>query len=987
MIGSLVSPRFVGRTEELDHLLRTATTVRAGTPASCLLAGEAGVGKSRLVAELARQLEADGWRVLTGQCVELGGDGLPLAPLADVLRTLARTTPPEQLDEFLGAARRELVWLMPGLADDGSDGGGASPAQLLELVLGVVTRVGRDAPLLLVVEDLHWADRSTLELVAFLSRALQGTSVLLLMTYRSDELHRTHPLRPLLTTWERGRSVVRVGLERLTRAEVRDQLAGILGQDPPAPVVDAVYERSQGNAYLAEEILGIIEAGRPPDELPPSLRDVLLTHVELLTADARATVLAASAAGTSVSEALLAEVVDLDPPVLAVALREAVEHHLLVVDDTLPGYAFRHALTRDAVYHDLLPGERVQLHSSYGEALTADPALGGRGVSAMLAHHWYAALDLPRALESAVAAGRQAVRHAPADALEHFERALEVWPRVAEAEELAGSDHVGVMDEAATAAYNAGRTDRGLQLLDRALAELPEDAPRTRRATLLISRAVAVRDLGRERDAYAVLQDAMPLVPEDEPSEARARVLAALAAVCMRLGEFESCADYGRRAVEAAQAVGARAPEADATITLGVALSHLDQPDEGLERVRHGLELARQLGDGTITLRAYVNLSDGLEESCRHAEAADTAREGMRLAEEYGDVRIISAYLAGNLAEPLIRLGRWDEASETLTGALQDDRERFFAGTLLELLAQMAVLRGDVLEASVRLREAQAALEGDSDPQYVLSLALIAAELARLEGDPKRGLGLLEDAFGGDGKPWARYRWPMLWEAARSLAELRTRAHDRHEEPGEDVDTWDRRLAESLSSLAAQSPHACAYRRLCEAEQSRGDLAAGSWTNAVEACRESEDPYLMSYALGRRAEAEVAGSDRAAATADLRESLRLAEQLGASLLVTRAEQLARRARLDLGDHEGVDNTTREGDPADVEALGLTGRELDVLGLIADGRPNAEIARTLFISPKTVSVHVSNILAKLQVRSRVEAAAVAHRHGIYGPPGE
>ncbi|MBV9830095.1 MAG: AAA family ATPase [Marmoricola sp.] len=983
MIGSLVSPRFVGRTEELDHLLRTADEVRAGSTASCLVAGEAGVGKSRLVAELAQRLESDGWRVLTGRCVELGGDGLPLAPLADVLRTLALTTTPEQLDDFLGAARRELVWLLPDLAGAAPDGGGASPAQLLELVLGVVARVGRDRPLLLVVEDLHWADRSTLELVAFLTRALQGTSVLLVMTYRSDELHRTHPFRPLLTTWERGRSVVRLELARLTRAEVRDQLAGILAEDPPGHVVDAVFERSQGNAYLAEEVLGIIQGGRPADELPPSLRDVLLTHVELLSPDAQATVRAASAAGTSVSEALLARVVELEPLGLGAALREAVEHHLLVVDDAIPGYAFRHALTRDAVYHDMLPGERVQLHSSYGEALSTDPALGGRGVSGMLAHHWYAALDLPRALDASVAAGRQAVTHAPADALEHFERALEVWPRVAEAEALAGNDHVGIMDEAATAAYNAGRTDRGLQLLDRALAELPPDAPRTRRASLLIGRAVAVRDLGRERDAYAVLQDAMPLVPEDEPSETRAKVLAALAGVCMRLGEFEACAEHGRRAVEAAQAVGAQAPEADATITLGVALSHLDQVDEGLVSVRRGLELARELGDGRIILRAYVNLSDGLEESCRHEEAAEAAREGMQLAEQYGAIRIISAYLAGNLAEPLMRLGRWDEAREIATSALQDDRERFFAGTLLELLAQMAVFRGDVAEASQRLTEALAVLEEDDDPQYFMPLAFIGAELARLEGDPARGLGLLDDALGGPYTPWARYRWPLLWEAARCLAELRTRARDRHEEHGADVDAHALQITESVAVLSARTSHSRAYRALCEAEQALDHQALGSWAAAVEACRESHDPYLVAYALGRHAESAVAAGNRAAATADLQESLRLARQLGAGLVVSGAELLARRARLDLDETGGEDAAPQ---PArdEVDVLGLTERELDVLTLIADGRANADIARSLFISPKTVSVHVSNILAKLQVRSRVEAAAVAHRHGIYGP---
>jgi DNA-binding CsgD family transcriptional regulator len=982
VIGSLVSPRFVGRGAELQHLLDEADRVRAGTSATLLLGGEAGVGKSRLVSELSGRLVEDGWRVLRGQCVELGGDGLPLAPLADVLRTLARTSTPSELDAFLGAARRELVWLLPELGDETAAAGGASQAQLLELVLGMVSRLGRERPLLLVVEDLHWADRSTLELVAFLVRALRGSPVMVLMTYRSDELHRRHPLRPLLTTWERGRSVSRIELARLTRDEVAEQLAGILDEDAPSQVVDAVYERSQGNAYFVEEVLGIIQAGRLPDDLPPSLRDVLLTHLELLPEDAQRVLRAASAAGTSVPERLLASVVDLDRDQLSAALREIVEHHLLLVDDTIPGYAFRHALTRDAVYHDMLPGERVQLHASYGAALTAEPEVAGRSVAALLAHHWYAALDLPRALAAAIDAGRESVTHAPADAQKHFERALEVWPRVWDAEQLAAADHVAVLGESATAAYNAGATDRCLQLLDQALAEQPAGADDVRRALILEERARALRDVGRETEGFAVLHEALALVPREPPSAARAKLLAAMANSTLRLGDLERCAGYAAQAVEAGRASGAEEQEADGSVSLGSALINLGQTEVGLEAVRDGLEQAKRLGARIIVLRAYVNLSDSLESLCRHAEAAETAREGQRHAEEYGATRITSAYLAGNLAEPLLRLGRWDEASRIATTALEHDRDRFFAGTLLELLSQLALFRGDHDQARVTLREALAALAGDSDVQYTLPLAFIEAELARAGGDPDLALEVIDRAMGEHLPNWPRYRWPLVWETARCTADLRNRARDRREQVPDAVEASAARWARYAEALPADTSHASAYRALTLAEHAgSGAAAPASWFAAVEACRLAEDPYLVAYALGRQAESATTTGERDLATAALQESLQIARRLGATPLVQTVDLLARRARLEL---EGpvVD------EPAPTEDtlghLGLTERERDVLALIAAGQPNAQIARSLFISPKTVSVHVSNILAKLQVRSRVEAAAVAHRNGVFGP---
>jgi DNA-binding CsgD family transcriptional regulator len=391
------------------------------------------------------------------------------------------------------------------------------------------------------------------------------------------------------------------------------------------------------------------------------------------------------------------------------------------------------------------------------------------------------------------------------------------------------------------------------------------------------------------------------------------------------------------------------------------------------------------MGDRTISMRAYVNLSDALESRCQHAEAADVAREGLRYAEEYGAIRIISAYLAGNLAEPLLRLGEWEEADRIASTAIGDARERFFSSTLLELLAQLALFRGDIDLATDRLKEALVVLAGDTDPQFTLPLAFIGAAIARSVGDPARGLALVEEAYGEQLTAWPRYRWPLLWEAGRCLSELRTRADDRRETPSPEVLSSAERWADAADVLAQDTPHTRAYAALFRAETSgllEGEVDA--WSEAVRVTRVAEDPFLLAHALHGRAEASIAAGDRDSAVLDLRESWQLSSGLGAEPLVTAADRLARRARLDLDVAVKADATPAEDDV--LGRLGLTHRERDVLAHIAAGSPNAQIARELFISPKTVSVHVSNILAKLQVRTRVEAAALAHRNGLFGPTG-
>ncbi len=515
-------------------------------------------------------------------------------------------------------------------------------SQLLELVLGLLGRLSARRPLLLILEDLHWADQSTRELVAFLIRSLGGVRVVLLATYRSDELNRRHPLRPLIASWERLRTVQHVELRRFEPGEVAAQLSAILAAEPAAGLVDLVFDRSGGNAYLVEELAGVVRGGGDPADLPPSLADVLLSRVDALSAGAQRLLRTAAVAGRSVPDKLLAEVAGVGDAEFYAGLREAVESHLLVVDHTGRGYTFRHALTRDAVYEDMLPGERGGLHAAYGEALTREPGLAGddAAVPAALAHHWYAALDLPRALPASIAAARHAVTSfAPAEAQRHLERALEIWPRVPDAEQRTGVDQAEVASLAGEAAYAAGAIDRSLSLFDQALAGLPAEGDAVRRALVLDRRAHALRDSGRETEAVAILEEALALLPADQVTRAHAVVLASLASAAWRANDMATTMSVASSAVRAAREAGAAQQQAEASITLGSARSYLSGADDGLDDLRAGLALANDIGAPVSALRAYVNLSDVLEFTGRHEEAVQAATEGIALADRVGLAR------------------------------------------------------------------------------------------------------------------------------------------------------------------------------------------------------------------------------------------------------------------------------------------------------------------------------------------------------------
>src|SRR5215472_15568504 len=484
-----LSPVFAGREAELAVLAGAFEDAAGGLPRVVLVGAEAGGGKSRLVDEFAAQV-AGRALVLAGGCVELGAAGLPYAPFTAVLRQLVRERGADEVAALLGdRGTGELAGLLPEFGHPQVDRDpDMARARLFELLLALLEALAGQVPLMLVVEDVHWADRSTRDLLGFLARNLRHVGVLLVVTFRSDDLHRTHPLRSLLAELDRIDGVTRLELPRLSRGQVEAQLEGILGRPPEPVVTAAVYQRGGGIPLFTEALVnadGTVSLG-----VPWSLQDQLLSAVKELPEQTQQVLRSATIGGIRVSHELLAAVTGLDDTALAATLRPAVAANVIVAD--ADGYAFRHELIREAVWEDLLPGERAQAERAFAEALSADPALSGDGLVAVrLALHWRGANERERALRAAwnAAAGAGA-RFAFAEKLRMLELVLELWDRVPAAAEYTGADHPGVIGLAAGAARWAGEPQRGLTLVEAALGELGEAGDEGRRASLLLLRAV-----------------------------------------------------------------------------------------------------------------------------------------------------------------------------------------------------------------------------------------------------------------------------------------------------------------------------------------------------------------------------------------------------------------------------------------------------------------------------------------------------------------
>jgi DNA-binding CsgD family transcriptional regulator len=946
-----------------------------------------------------------------------------------MLRDLVREAGADEIVDMLpgsGRAIRELARLLPELAGTralasapagaeapaeagapaagGALAAGEARARLFEEFLTLLERLAEQRPLAVVVEDAHWADRSSRDLIAFLigyQRALRN--VLIVVTFRSDELHRTHPLRPLLAELARIDWVERTELPRLSRGQAEELAAAVLGRVPDRLQTEALYERAEGNPLFTEELLAC------PDgcaELPGSLADLLLQTVRRLPEDTQELLRVASAGSGSTSHALLARVTGRTEDELTSVIRPAVTGNVLIT--TADGYAFRHALIREAVHEDLLPGEHSGVHTRYALAIDADPSLvsGGRA-DIEKAHHWFSAHNTPEALASAWQASAQASRTvAHAERLVLLARVLELWDQVPDAADRIGADHVKVLEEATTAADDAGEPQRGAAFAESALAELDESTAPVRVALLLRQRQLFRKDLGLPRD-LSDLDRALSLVPETVSRQARTQLLLAAAhAGCETAGSH--CADLAYEALRLAREDGDLDAEAEALATLAMIVavpSALAAPgSEAFRLIAEAREAAQRAGSYQPLARLVIYESHLLCGAGEFEKAAAVARQGIADAERHGLARTSGAFLAINVAEPLMFLARWDEAVEIAERALDLAPPRLTASGLRLICASVALARGDIATATRRAAASRVVLSGVRyDAQYHLPQAQLDIELKLATDGPAAAAALAARELNrydlAASSP--RYVWPLL-VAAAFVAAGAAGAAGAPGTPDSGQDDGDAGLLDQLRSLGektetfgpVQQAWQLTFMALLPPEDIDPLQHLAAWDMAVAAWDTLGQPSQAAIALSGAARAALAaGAGRQPATIRLRRAAELAASLRAGPLAAEIRSLALRAGISLAGPAAADRA-RDGAPAGDENgtasgaghLGLTGREFEVLRLVAVGQSNRDIAAALFISPKTASVHVSNILAKLGATTRTEAAAKALALRLFDLPG-
>ena len=1002
MATRLTASRFVGRIgelAELEHALRDAS---GGRPAVVLLGGESGIGKTRLVSEFARRIseppETDGAGpaavVLRGEGVEQREGELPYAPLLSALRPLARSHHPA-LSQLSPASSSELGTLLPALAPDAA----ASPAtskerdpgdqlRLFEAVLELLDIISASTPVAFVLEDMHWADRSTRALTAHLARNLRAERVLLLLTYRTDELHRRHSLRPLLAELQRLECTRRIELEPLDREELTEILEDILGERPDEQLVERVYARSEGNPLYTEELLAAGLDGR--GAMPRTLRDAFMLRIERLGADAQR-VVRVVAVGRRLDGATIAAVAGIEGEQLNAALREAVSDQVLIAGED-DRFQFRHALLREALYDDLLPGERSEVHLALARALERRQAQSEDGAAqlATIAGHYDAAGDQPAALVSTVHAARAAERvHAYGEAADLAEHALELWPRVPDPAALTGLDHVELVTLAATAHSRSADLERSEVLLREGLRELnPEQAPR-RYSALLGRLARAQWDLNRGQEGVETAERALALLPAEDRSPERTLLLSWLARTRFLRGRFREAIRDAEEALEAAVAVGDRDAETEVLNTLGMTRIALGQVDQGVADLRHAIELARAVGELEDLAYAYANLADLLSIAGRLEEALATAEEG--LAAIPRRLRDAHDWLMLAVSELAFEVGDWRSARAHLDPlpSRLDGRKLIFR---LLREADQALGEGDEDAAARSLDEAEPLVCASSEPQWIALFGSLAAELRRRRHDLAGARAAVADALDrielctDDVMRVARVTAigiAVEADHAQLARDLREKADER------DALTRARIHIDRLRAVAEEGgPVERAWLKTGSAdyERARGKPHPAKWQAAAGEWERLDRPYRAAIAHWRGAEAAVELDDRATAADAAAAALRTARSLGCEWLIAEVSALTGRARLDVtaqaagAPSDGAISAASSGDE-DADAFGLTPRERQVLALLAEGATNRQIGRALYMAEKTASVHVSRILSKLGVRTRTQAAAVAHRQRL------
>ncbi len=735
------------------------------------------------------------------------------------------------------------------------------------------------------MEDMHWADRSTRAFTVFLSRTLRQERVCVILTYRADELHRRHPLRPLLSELERLERARRILLEPFDRAELGEALADILGAAPDGALLDRLFTRSEGNPLFTEELLAAGLDGR--GAAPQSLRDAFLVRIERLSPDAQR-VARAVAVARAADETMLAAVTGLDRTVLLDALRESVSEQVLVAGAD-GSFGFRHALLREALYDDLLPGERGELHIALARELEqrcgADDDRELERASAIAAHY-AAAGDQPHALRGVIAAARgraQGLRLRRGRGL-HGARAGAVAARRRPGE----GGRPGPRDPADDGRQGSpdhGRADAQHRAHQggaaRARSRDPAGPVRGAAGPAGADHLVAERRGGGAGDRRARAGDA----PRGR-SGRRAAAAAGLAGAHAYLrGRFHHAATEGEAAIKVAIEAGDRMAETELLNTLGMAYVSLGEVDKGVKSLQHAIELARENDDFDSLSTAYSNLADMFELAGRTRQALETAKAGFAATPSHH----VRSYLwiRVNLAQMSFEAGEWEPPRRRCRPRpLEAPDCLFIFRQLTGAMVELGI--GDEDAAEACLDAAKDLVAVTSEPQWISLYGATRAELLIRRRDLAGAQRAVQDALDrletctDDVMGIARISCVgMRVEAERAL-----RARDLRE-PADRRDALARaRLHVDRLTAAAQDGGPVERARLAQGKaemaRARGRAGAKEWRRAAQAWEEIERPYPVACARWREAEALAAADDRAGAAQAASAALVVAEELGPS---------------------------------------------------------------------------------------------------------
>jgi DNA-binding CsgD family transcriptional regulator/tetratricopeptide (TPR) repeat protein len=924
-----------GRDRELAEALAALEAAASGTPQVLLVGGDAGIGKTTLTSAIADQARTRGFTVLVGHCLDID-DGVALRPVREALRQAIAG----RADEELPPVTRRLAPYLRGESD-------GATVDDLALAVAELAEVG---PALLVIEDLHWTDRSTIDHATSVARTARGP-LCLVLTYRADEITRAHAFFPALAELGRGPGALRLQL----RALDADDIEGIVhsrGIDDPV-MARQVFERSEGNPLYAEEL---VAAGR--DALPGQLAALLLGRVDGLTDQTRALMRLASAHGSRLEPALLSEAAGLDAGSVDACLREGIGANVLrVVGEHVD---FRHGLLKEAVYDDLMPGERAAAHRRLAVALERlsgeHPGLTALG---LLAFHWSGAHDQQSAYRAEARAGLLAADLGLAEAVGHLERAIALYDRVAPEDGPAKADLYALLAQMYEWSYEPQHTRRAM---GEALALVDEAADPMLAARVYTSYGGRLYDVPWRLTQREALTRAVELLGE-APSEELVRALISQASLHMRTEELGDAVRTLRRAIETAGGLAMWREQGIALRLLGFSEVYRGDLQEAAETYLTASRSSRRAGVVADALlaeahRLYILLS-GLDPGGGVAVAEELRARAW--AEGYPEMWAIAGL---HLVHGLLHHGRWVEADTMLADLVRTGPIPATYTDVLYARTRSAMLRGEFAEALRCQRRAWEAMrEIASIPNADWVLTHVRVLLA--SGLTEEALGESLDAVASYADADSAIGRSVVAHAAYLAIEALARSGQDTAALVIEVDEFFSRYETSIdvtthrSLLGSSTPAAVALRA-----ELHGHPSAELWGRAYDAAAHVGAGLALPVRL-RWVEALLAEGQRDEARTSLPEVVADAKAMGMNGVLEEALKLGRRHRIPV---PGDDRPSK----LDI----LTGREREVLDVLATGATNKAIAERLFISEKTVSVHVTNLLAKLGVTNRTEAAALA-----------